>query len=300
MAYIVVRGEIFAGAERRWDRIIQGLPEAPDRENGAPPALGGVRGGLRDIINNLADNLQGGPENAGANERVEIWFDDGGDRNEAELIIDLIEEMDTDEEEDHDEGEHEEWETEEEEEEGEENAHGAPRENEQANNQEEGRPEQARPQPQPEAEAQPRPAADRARPPQQAPAAPPQEQRRNQPMAIERAVRYSLRDLTSTILGALLLPSISWAAGEMLRLALPKAWTTMKVPDKPFLFAAPFRYGPTGLLQEKWGRSLVGGCMFLVLKDMFYLYVKYRRATIRPLRRVPNVEPRSRNGRPRA
>ncbi|PKS06760.1 hypothetical protein jhhlp_006834 [Lomentospora prolificans] len=228
MAYIKLKDELFGRAEARWDRIIRGLPETPDQDNGAPDR--GVGGGLRDIINNLADNL-GGPEDAPANERMEIWFDDGEDGHEAELIIDVIEEV-TDDEED-----------------GDGHAEGVqiiPLEQaEQPPNGAEPR----QPLEQQEAGAEPAPGP--------APAPIPQpEQRRNQAAAVDRAVRYSLRDLTSTILGALLLPSISWAAGEMLRLALPKAWTTMRVPNRPFFFASSMLGGPTGLLQEQWGRSL--------------------------------------------
>jgi len=32
------------------------------------------------------------------------------------------------------------------------------------------------------------------------------------------------------------------------------------------------------LLREKWGRTVVGGCTFVVLKDAVVLYCKWRRA----------------------
>lgn len=267
MAYIKLKGELFGRAEARWDRIIRGLPETPDQDRAAPDD-GGMGGGLREIINNLADNLGGG-EDLQANERVEVWFDEGADGNEAELIIDIIEEVTDDEE-------------------GGDAEEGMPRdEGEWVSDEDEPAAEEER-----EGEPVPQPAEPAPAP---APAPAPQpEPRRNPGGVIDRAVRYSLRDLTSTILGALLLPSISWAAGEMLRLALPKSWTTIRIPSRPFFFTSPLRAGPTGLLQEQWGRSLVGGCMFVVLKDMFRLYVKYRRAAIRPMRRVPNVKQRNR------
>ncbi|CAI4212122.1 unnamed protein product [Parascedosporium putredinis] len=85
--YIKLKGELFGRAEART----------------APPDDGGMGGGLREIINNLADNLGGG-EDLQANERVEVWFDEGADGNEAELIIDIIEEVTDDEEGDAEEG----------------------------------------------------------------------------------------------------------------------------------------------------------------------------------------------------
>ena len=41
-----------------------------------------------------------------------------------------------------------------------------------------------------------------------------------------------------------------------------------------------------GLLQQRWGRSVVGGCLFVVLKDALMLYVKWRMARIQRERRV--------------
>ncbi|CAI4211886.1 unnamed protein product [Parascedosporium putredinis] len=90
---------IFAGEEAVLN--ILGTGTKPHRT--APPDDGGMGGGLREIINNLADNLGGG-EDLQANERVEVWFDEGADGNEAELIIDIIEEVTDDEEGDAEEG----------------------------------------------------------------------------------------------------------------------------------------------------------------------------------------------------
>lgn len=41
-----------------------------------------------------------------------------------------------------------------------------------------------------------------------------------------------------------------------------------------------------GLLQQRWGRSVVGGCLFVVLKDALMLYVKWRMARMQRERRV--------------
>lgn len=83
--------------------------------------------------------------------------------------------------------------------------------------------------------------------------------------------------------GALMWPTISYSAGSLLRLALPPLWVT-KSSNSPV----------TGILQERWGRSLVGGCLFVVLKDAFFLYVKWRTMVNRPYRRIRNVDRRAR------
>ncbi|KAI1383071.1 uncharacterized protein F4822DRAFT_422086 [Hypoxylon trugodes] len=81
--------------------------------------------------------------------------------------------------------------------------------------------------------------------------------------------------------GALMWPGVCYGMGEILRLAMPSRFITRPAS------------GPnTGILQERWGRSLVGGCLFVVLKDAFFLYVKYRRTMNRASRRIKNVENR--------
>ncbi|KAI1136903.1 hypothetical protein F5Y05DRAFT_90281 [Hypoxylon sp. FL0543] len=82
--------------------------------------------------------------------------------------------------------------------------------------------------------------------------------------------------------GALVWPGVCYGMGELLRLALPSRFVT------------PPSFGPnTGILQERWGRSLVGGCLFVVLKDVFFLWVKYRRMMNRASRRILNAENRN-------
>ncbi|KAI1862890.1 hypothetical protein JX265_008936 [Neoarthrinium moseri] len=91
--------------------------------------------------------------------------------------------------------------------------------------------------------------------------------------------------LFNYIAGALMWPTVSYGAGSVLRWALPASWVNRPAS------------GPvTGLLQERWGRSLVGGCLFVVLKDAFFLYVKWRKTINRPYRRIRNVDRRPRQG----
>ncbi|KAI6716154.1 hypothetical protein JHW43_001257 [Diplocarpon mali] len=73
----------------------------------------------------------------------------------------------------------------------------------------------------------------------------------------------SINSLGTTVMGALFFPAISSVVGEFLRAVLPTKW---------------IRYKSGGLLREKWARSVVGGCLFVVLKDVVTLYVKWRRA----------------------
>ncbi|KAI0376284.1 hypothetical protein F5Y04DRAFT_266825 [Hypomontagnella monticulosa] len=97
-----------------------------------------------------------------------------------------------------------------------------------------------------------------------------------------RRNREDGRSPVNLLAGALLWPEICYGMGELLRLALPARFVT-----RP-------RFGAnTGILQERWGRSLVGGCLFVVLKDAFFLWVKYRRTMNRSSRRIKNAENRT-------
>ncbi|OIW31688.1 hypothetical protein CONLIGDRAFT_667545 [Coniochaeta ligniaria NRRL 30616] len=101
-----------------------------------------------------------------------------------------------------------------------------------------------------------------------------------------RAVGGTLTDIMSSIALSLLYPSICFGVGEVLRVGLPRSWVTRPAP------AWGSRPQATGLLQRRWGRSLVGGCMYVVLKDAFTLYAKYRQVQQKRKRKVRNVERR--------
>ena len=87
--------------------------------------------------------------------------------------------------------------------------------------------------------------------------------------------------LPQTIMGALIFPSISAAMGALLQVALPRSWT-----------APPGRWDrhPAGFLQSRFGRSIVGGCLFVVLKDTLMLYSRYRLAQDHKRRRIVDFD----------
>lgn len=102
---------------------------------------------------------------------------------------------------------------------------------------------------------------------QQAAQPQPAVQRRNQG-GWEMRQNISTVQVASRVMGALFLPAISSLMGDLLKYTLPIRWvskTTVRV-------SAP------GMLQQKWGRSIVGGCLFVVLKDVVILYCKWKKA----------------------
>lgn len=186
-----------------------------------------------------------------------------------------------------------------------------------------GVPEPQQPPPGPqgeEAQADPRPniadnraanaAAQQQQQPNQAnPNAPPQAQQQAQQQPHqhqhqhqhvhqgERRLSFSPTAIAETVLGALVFPAIAGMSGELLKLALPKSWTTPSGPPTGQLTTgyggpggAKVRLTSKGLLQEKWGRSLVGGCLFVVLKDAVMLYVRWKMAQMHRRRRVLDFE----------
>lgn len=111
----------------------------------------------------------------------------------------------------------------------------------------------------------------------------------------ERNIAFSTTSLADTILGALIFPSIAAAMGELLRHTLPGAWVTppSSAPSISWLggwIATGGKIGtkgrPTGFLQTRWGRSLVGGCLFVGLKDAVLLYVRWKMAQNHRKRRI--------------
>lgn len=71
--------------------------------------------------------------------------------------------------------------------------------------------------------------------------------------------------LSFQFMGAVLFPAISGLMGDALKYVLPSMWLRA-------------RSGKPGLLQHKWARSVVGGCLFVVLKDVVVLYCKWKKA----------------------
>ncbi|EFQ98180.1 RING finger domain-containing protein [Nannizzia gypsea CBS 118893] len=104
----------------------------------------------------------------------------------------------------------------------------------------------------------------------------------NQVMARRQGdVLRETTNLADIILGALVFPAISAGMGGLLKLALPKAWTT-----PPLLYER----GRPWFLQTRWGRSVIGGCAFILLKDAFLLYCRYKRARLHTQRVILNYD----------
>ena len=83
--------------------------------------------------------------------------------------------------------------------------------------------------------------------------------------------------IADAVVGALAFPAVAAAAGFALKLVLPRAWTAERLT----------RGGVRpGLLQSQWGRSVVGGCLFVAVKDAVMLYARYRLARDHGRRRV--------------
>jgi hypothetical protein len=119
----------------------------------------------------------------------------------------------------------------------------------------------------------------------------------------ERNIAFSTTSLADTILGALIFPSIAAAMGELLRHSLPSTWVSppSSAPSMSWLggwIATGGKVGgkgrPTGFLQTRWGRSLVGGCLAVGIKDAVLLYVRWRMARNHRERRVLDVDVKER------
>lgn len=92
----------------------------------------------------------------------------------------------------------------------------------------------------------------------------------------ERLVSLNTTTIAEKVLGALFFPTIASLSGDLLARLLPRSWTAKLVGT----------VRATGLLQEKWGRSIVGACLFVVLKDAVMLYVRWKMASQHRRRRV--------------
>lgn len=123
------------------------------------------------------------------------------------------------------------------------------------------------------------PNGDPENPPQQQQQQNENDNNRQNPPADDGRVSF-LTTLMNSMTTTLLFPGISYGMGEFIRRVVPPSWVRQPTYRRP----------ATGLLQYRWGRSLVGACLFFVLRDAFALYYKYRRVQVKLHRKVRNVE----------
>ncbi|KAL2854389.1 hypothetical protein BJY01DRAFT_205526 [Aspergillus pseudoustus] len=91
---------------------------------------------------------------------------------------------------------------------------------------------------------------------------------------------HETSSLADIVLGALAFPAISASMGGILTYVLPKSWTA----------ASALERGRPGLLQTRWGRSVIGGCVFVLLKDALVLYCRWKLAQTHRRRKVLNYD----------
>lgn len=83
-----------------------------------------------------------------------------------------------------------------------------------------------------------------------------------------------------TMFGALAFPAVAAGMGSLLEFVLPSSW----------LGLTNTMNGRPGLLRTKWGRSVVGGAIFVVLKDALVLYCRWRLAQSHRQRRIVDYD----------
>lgn len=88
-------------------------------------------------------------------------------------------------------------------------------------------------------------------------------------------LRVNVLEVAYKVIGSLAFPTISASLGALLSLCLPHSWS------KP-----PSLGRPTGLLQTRFGRSLIGGMLFVGIKDTVVFYSRYKLAREHRERRV--------------
>lgn len=128
----------------------------------------------------------------------------------------------------------------------------------------------------------------------------------------------NISNLIDTVLGALIFPSIAAGMGEIMRLVLPTSLTsphgsspsstasTASTLGLQLFRGLGFGFGgeggkpsnggssSPGFLSTRWGRSVAGGCIFVVLKDALRLYCRWRQVQAHRNRKVLNYDRRLR------
>ncbi|EXJ86653.1 hypothetical protein A1O3_03606 [Capronia epimyces CBS 606.96] len=85
------------------------------------------------------------------------------------------------------------------------------------------------------------------------------------------------------VVEALAFPAVAAGMGTLLSFLLPSSWLS----DSNQMNGRP------GLLRTKWGRSVVGGGLFVVLKDALVLYCRWKLAKSHRQRRILNYDKKS-------
>ncbi|KAI6246243.1 hypothetical protein HI914_05791 [Erysiphe necator] len=98
---------------------------------------------------------------------------------------------------------------------------------------------------------------------------------RNIPPNDDRTVvhHYHASQLISLVIGALSFPTVAALAGDILKYTLPSSLVTPQLT-----YSWGIRSFKRGILTEKWGRTVVGGCLFVLLRDAVILYCKWKKA----------------------
>jgi hypothetical protein len=124
----------------------------------------------------------------------------------------------------------------------------------------------------------------------------PAQPRRQRARRERNLATFSTHSLADTIIGALIFPSIAAAMGELLKISLPASWVKPPAGASATSWLGGWnsviKNRPTGFLQTRWGRSLVGGCLFVGLKDAVLLYVRWKMAQNHRRRRILDHDPK--------
>lgn len=108
------------------------------------------------------------------------------------------------------------------------------------------------------------------------------------PALLNRRRNEIITDTSSIFLktlGALIFPTIAAGVGEILHHTLPLSWVRPTPCDTMLS-----NNGRELLLRTRWGRSVVGGCLFVVLKDALVLYVRWKMAKNHRGRRIMDFD----------
>ncbi|KAF2663753.1 hypothetical protein BT63DRAFT_111435 [Microthyrium microscopicum] len=106
-----------------------------------------------------------------------------------------------------------------------------------------------------------------------------------------RDYSISVSRVMQSVLGALVFPGVSAAMGHLLTIVLPRSWTFLPITSRSILGRTiETRAKPWRFLQTQWGRSIVGGCLFVVLRDAVTLYVRWKMAQSHRQRKVVDYD----------